>query len=251
MSLVKAHIAYPDAKAFRTIMEALAKIVDEVAMHVSQEEFRIKAIDPAHIALIEIHLPSTSFIEYELETDMGEVVGGISIANLFKVIKRAKKGEKLDIDITDDNIVLTITSSAVKRYTFKNIEVSEPEIPEAVMEFKVRALLIADTLKNALKDAEAVGDTLEIEAPSEEELILRGKGAGFTETKIVSGSPALLELEVKEASKSAYSVEYLKHVVALTKIADTIQLEYSSQMPIRLQFNLPGEGKVIYLLAPK
>lgn len=248
---MKAHIAYPDAKAFRTVMEALAKIVDEVAMHISQEELRIKAIDPAHIALIEIHLPSTSFIEYELETDAGEVVGGISIANMFKVIKRARKGEKLDIDITDENIVLTITSTAIKKYTFKNIEVSEPEIPEAVMEFKVRALIIADALKNALKDAEAVGDTLEIEVPSGEELIFRGKGAGFTETKITSGSPALLELEVKEASKSAYSVEYLKHVAALMKIADTIQLEYSSQMPIRLQFNLPGEGKVVYLLAPK
>ena len=247
--MAKAHVAYPDAKAFRTIMESLAKIVDEVAIHVTQESVRIRAMDPAHVALIDLMLPSTSFIEYDVEGD--EVVGGVSIANVFKVIKRAKKGDKLDIDIDEERIAFTIFSATTKRYRFRNIEVAEPEIPEAQLEFNVKATILSDPLKNALKDAETVGDTLEVEAPDTEKLVLRGKGVGLAEAKFPLGSPALLELEVKEPGKAAYSIEYLKHVLALTKIADTVQLEFSSAMPIKLQFNLPGEGKVIYLLAPK
>ncbi len=247
--MAKAHIAYPDAKAFRTIMESLAKIVDEVALHVTKDEVRIRAMDPAHVALIDLTLPSTSFIEYEVEGD--EVVGGVSIANVFKVVKRAKKGDKLDIDIDEERVSFTIFSTATKRYKFRNIEVSEPEIPEAQLEFNVRATILSDPLKNALKDAETVGDTLEVEAPDQDKLILRGKGVGLTEAKFPVGSPALIDLEVKEPSRSAYSIEYLKHVLALTKIADTVQLEFSSGMPIRLQFNLPGEGRVVYMLAPK
>ncbi|RUM47707.1 MAG: DNA polymerase sliding clamp, partial [Hyperthermus sp.] len=48
-----------------------------------------------------------------------------------------------------------------------------------------------------------------------------------------------------------YSIEYLKHILSLTKVADTITIEYSNDMPLRLRFQLPAGGTIEYLLAPK
>ena len=130
--------------------------------------------------------------------------------------------------------------------------VPEVEIPEASLEFDVSASIISDPLKNTLKDAETVGDTVEFAAETEEELIIRGKGGeSETETRISRESGALISLEVKNAAKSAYSLDYVKNIVALTKVADTVTLEFSTNMPLKLDFAIPGEGRVVYLLAPK
>ncbi len=245
--MAKAHVAYPDAKSFSTMIESLAKIVDEIAINVNSERLAIRAIDPAQVALIEVHLPSEAFLEFEVEE---EVTGGVNIANALKLIKRSKKGDKLEIDIDEEYVIFKIMGATLKRFKFRNLAVSPPEIPELGLEFNVHAVILSDVLKHALKDAETVGDTAEFDA-REDMLIIRGKGASTTETKIAGGTSALIELEIKEPSKSAYSIEYLKHILALTKIADAVTVEFSSTMPLKLEFPLPAGGKVMYLLAPK
>ncbi len=247
--MARARLSYPDAKSFYNMLDSLAKIVDEISMRITPEGVKAVAVDPAHVALIQIELPTDTFIEYEVEGD--EVKLGFNVANVAKIVKRGKKGEKLEIEVEEEKVTWTIVGAAVKRYRLLNLDVPEPEIPEAELQFNTHVALIVDPFKNALKDAEAVGDTVELEAPDETTLIVRGVGAAVAETKIRSDSPAVVEFEVKEPSKSAYSIDYLKHVLSLTKVADTVVLEFSTDMPLRLQFRLPAGGKVTYLLAPK
>jgi proliferating cell nuclear antigen len=245
----KARLSYPDAKSFYNILESLSKIVDEVAMIIKPEGVKAIALDPAHVALITIELLPESFIEYEVEGD--EVKLGFNVTNTAKIIKRGKKGDKLDIEVTDEDVRWSIVGTTIKRFKVLNLDVPLPEIPEAGFEFTVKLSMIVDPFKNALKDAEAVGDTVELEAKDETLFIIRGIGATVSETKIRSDTPAVVEYEVKEPSKSAYSIDYLKHILSLTKVADMITIEFSSDMPLRLQFQLPAGGKVEYLLAPK
>ncbi|RLG79041.1 MAG: DNA polymerase sliding clamp, partial [Thermoprotei archaeon] len=142
-----------------------------------------------------------------------------------------------------------IESVGRRVYRFRNLEAPLPEIPEAQLEFNVEAQLLIDVVKQAVKDAETVGEHLELEAPDTETLYLRGRGATVTETKLVVGMPALVSLEVKEPSKSVYQVEYLKYVVGLTKIAELATIKFSSDAPLELEFSL-SEGRIKYLLAP-
>ena len=247
--MARARLSYPDAKSFYNILDVLSKIVDEVSFTIREDGVTAIALDPAHVAMIRLDLPVDSFVEYEVED--GEVKLGFNVANTAKILKRGKKGDKLDIEVTDEYVTWSIVGATIKRYKLLNLDVPVPEVPEAQLEFNVHVAMIVDPFKNALKDAEAVGDTVELEAPDENTLIIRGVGAAVAETKIRSDSPAVVEFEVKEPSKSAYSIDYLKNVVSLTKVADTIVVEFSSEMPLRLEFQLPTGGKVLYLLAPK
>lgn len=241
-------ISYPDVKSFQSILEALSKLIDEVALVVSPEGVRAKALDAAQVALIDINFPPEAFLEFDVEE---EVRIGFNVSTLLKLLKRGKKGDRLEITVEGDKVVYTVAGVAVRRYKLLNLDVAVPEIPEARLDFNVVASLIVDPLKNAIRDAETVGDTIEFEASSDEALVIRGKGVALTETKISRESGALTELIVKEPSKSAYSIDYLKHVIALTRVADVVKLEFSSQMPLKLEFRLPGEARVAYLLAPK
>ncbi|WP_070807810.1 DNA polymerase sliding clamp [Pyrodictium occultum] len=247
--VARARLSYPDAKSFYNMLDAISKIVDEITMIITSDGVRAVALDPAHVALINIELPPESFIEYEVED--GEVKLGFNVANTAKIVKRGKKGDKLDIEVDEERVTWSIVGATIKRYRLLNLDVPVPEVPEAQLEFKIRIAMVVDPFKNALKDAEAVGDTVELEAPDENTFIIRGVGAATAEAKIRSDSPAVVEFHVEEPGKSAYSIEYLKHVLSLTRVADTITIEFSQNMPLRLKFQLPAGGGVTYLLAPK
>ncbi len=239
---------YPEAKYFKSIVDSLAKLVDEVSIRVDQEGFHLKALDPAHVALIEIFLPATSFLTYEVE---GEEVIGISMANLGKLLTRLKKGDQFEISASEGYVTITIHALVKRKYRFRNLEVAIPELPEASLEFDVEAQVLADTIKHAIKDAEAVGDTVEFEAKDDNALYIRGRGGTIAEMKLTRDTAALIDLVVKNPAKSAYSIEYLKHVLALTRIAEATIIKFSNDAPLYLEFALAGEGRVKYLLAPK
>ncbi|OYT40199.1 MAG: DNA polymerase sliding clamp [Desulfurococcales archaeon ex4484_58] len=241
-----ARIVYPEAKYIKEIVDVLGKLVDEVAFQLTPDALVVKAIDPAKVALIDIYIPQTAFLEYDVSE---EETAGLSASSLSKLLKKVKKGDRFVMNTTEDRVEIIIESVSKRIYRFRNLEIPLPEIPEAQLEFNVEAQLLIDVIKQAIKDAEAVGDYLEIEAPNNETLYLRGKGATVAETKLVSGMPALLSLEVKEPSKSTYQLEYLKYVAGLTKIAELANLRFSSDAPLELEFSL-GEGRVKYLLAP-
>lgn len=241
-----ARIVYPEAKYMKEIIDSLGKIVDEVAFQLTPEGLRVKAIDPARVALIDIYLPQTAFLEYDVPE---EIIAGLSTANLSKLLKKVKKGDKFVMEVSEEKVVIVIEALVRRTYRFRNLEVPLPEVPEAQLEFNVEAQMLVDVIKHAIKDAETVGDLLELEAPDQETLYLRGRGVSVTETKLTMGMPALLLLEVKNPSKSAYQLEYLKHVVNLTKIAELATIRFSTDMPLELEFSL-SEGRVKYLLAP-
>ncbi|RLG80369.1 MAG: DNA polymerase sliding clamp, partial [Thermoprotei archaeon] len=102
-----ARVVYPEAKYFKEIIDALGKLIDEVAFQLTQEGLVIKALDPARVALIHIDLPMTAFIEYDVSE---ETIAGISTANLAKMLKRVKKGDRFVLSVEEDRVEVVIES---------------------------------------------------------------------------------------------------------------------------------------------
>lgn len=239
-------IVYPEAKYFKEIMDSLSKLVDEVVLKATPDGLTIRALDPGKVALIEINLPQTVFLEYQVP---GEALIGLSVNSLTKLIKSVKKGSRFAISLEEENVYVTVEYIGKREYKFRNLEVPVPEAPELNLSFNVKAQVLADTVKNVIKDAETVSETLEMEATNDNVLYFRSRGSSVIETKLTPGVGSLLNLEVVEPSKSVYQLEYLKHVLGLTKIADVVSLKFSNDSPLELTFNI-ADGTVKYLLAP-
>jgi proliferating cell nuclear antigen len=66
------------------------------------------------------------------------------------------------------------------------------------------------------------------------------------------GSDALLELEAKEPQKATFSLSYLTEIIkAASATSDIATLEFSTDMPIKLDFQQVKEGKLTFYLAPR
>ncbi len=243
-------LVYSEAKVFQNLIDVLGKLVDEVLLVANDEGIEMKAMDAARTAMIKIKIYKENFIEYEIGE--GESVG-FTIANMAKFLKRAKKGYQLELGTLEEGaeIYVVLRGTLIKKYEFSNLEVIEPEIPNPdELEFKVNAVIMASVLKEALKDAEAVGDIVEFEA-REGELLIKGIGTTESITRLTDGMTAVAEIEVLEPSKARYDISYLKHILSLTKISENVTIKFSEDAPLYLKFDITAGGEVEYLLAPQ
>jgi proliferating cell nuclear antigen len=111
--------------------------------------------------------------------------------------------------------------------------------------------MLYDALVNALKDIDVITNVVEIYT-NEAMIKFYGKGdTGDAEVVYWQDENTSIEMfnEAKE-SKTAYSLEYLLQMLNAVD-ADNVILEYSSKMPLRLQFLLPFRCDMQYYLAPR
>lgn len=240
------HLVYPEGKFFKEIIDSLSRMIDEVVFQVKHEGLLIRAMDPGRVSLIEINIPSTLFLEYVVDRESNI---GLSVANLSKILKGVKKGSRFVIEQEGEDVSIKIEALGRRVYRFRNLDIPLPETPELTYEFDVQCQVMSDAIKHAVKDAETVGEYMEINAPDDKTLIFRCKGASLVENKLVVGSSSLINLEVKKPSKSTFQIEFLRNILGLTRISDVVSLEFSNDSPLKLVFKF-SDGEVRFLLAP-
>ncbi|MEM3612939.1 MAG: DNA polymerase sliding clamp, partial [Candidatus Bathyarchaeia archaeon] len=169
-------------------------------------------------------------------------------------LKRAGKDEviELALDEKTGRLQLKITGKYTRNFTMPTLEASEEEVPTPKISFNVRAKATTDGLRQAVEDAELVSDHVRIEADNEK-LVFQAAGDLMGATiELKKGSDALLDLEAKEPSKATFSLSYLSEIIkAASATSDIATLEFSTDMPIKIDFQQAKEGKLTFYLAPR
>lgn len=240
-------LVIPEAKIFKELFESIGKLVDEVSLNVTRDEVFLKAMDISEVALIEVHFPKEMFLEFIVDEERPL---GFSTSNIQKVLKHIKKGENLVLESDGAYVSFKVEGLIRREYRFRNLDVPVQDVPSAQLDTKVKAQVIASIVNNAIQDAEVVGSAIELEATSSNELIFRGRGTGVNETRVKPGSVGLISLEIIEPSKSQYDISYLKNIIQLCKVSDTVTLGFSTDSPLVMEFMVGGTGKVKYVMAP-
>lgn len=239
-------VEYPSGKVFSKILEMVSGIVDEALFTFDAEGLKIRALDPAQVALVSVYVPSSSFLTYNV---VEETSVGVNLSNLMRTLPKPKKSDKVVLRAGEDFYEFVIESVTVRRYRYRSIEVPVSEIPEITLEFKVRGSVYTSAFKTALSDLRGSG-TIVFEASNNQVLKLTAPEVGGEVSFSVMGG-SLIELEVDESSKSSYEESYIIKILPLCEVTDAVKIEFSSDQPIRLTFNLPGGEVIEYLSAPK
>lgn len=240
-----------DAKLLRDMATAISILVDEATFKIDLEGLKLRAMDPSRVAMIDFEWPKTVFEEY-LCTEPTKMC--INISELLKLLKRAGKDEAVDLSLDEKTgrLQVKIAGKYFRSFTMPTLEASEEEVPTPKITFNVKARATTHGLSQAIEDAQLVSDHVRIEADNER-LVLNASGdlMGATIT-LQKGSDTLLDLETREPSKATFSLSYLTEIIkAASATSDIAILEFSSDMPIRLDFQQTKEGKLTFYLAPR
>ncbi len=245
-----ARIKYPDVKTFKELIVALSKILDEAKLSLTRTGLRIVGMDPAKVAYIEVHMPREAFLEYEIEEDREVVEAGFNLGVLEDILE-GRKGNPVEMVIAQDKVLVSVEGAVIRRFLLPNLEVAVEELGEVELEHDVKAVVISDVLKKAISDIKAVSDIVEVEA-DENQIVLRSMGeAGPKVTlRLTRESSALINLEARNPSRAKYDVSYLENTLNLCKVAESVELMFSTDKPLELNFKSPDGSTVRYILAP-
>jgi len=239
------------AKLLRDMLTSISILVDEATFKLDQESIQLRAMDPSRVAMIDFEWPKTIFEEYTCTEPTRMCV---NITELLKLLKRAGKDETLELSLDEKTgrLLVSITGKYTRNFTMPTLEASEEEVPTPKIAFNARVKATTEGLARAIKDAQLVSDHVKIEAYPEK-IVLNATGdlMGATIT-LQKENDALLELEVKEPQEAIFSLSYLTEIVkAASATSDIATLEFSSDMPIRMDFHQAREGKLTFFLAPR
>lgn len=243
----KVKISFPDASVFKGMFDTISKLIDEVKIVFEPDFMQIRAMDTASVAMVDVRFPKEAFTEYQVEEATSV---GVNLSTLVKALKKAKRGDKFELETDDEQVVIRLIGTAKKEFRFRNMEVPVSEIPEAKLEFDVKLTLLTEPLKQALKDAQLISESVTLYFDGEERLVISATGETKYEMTLTKASGSVVEAEAKKEAKSTYNIEYLINILSLTKLTDSVKVEFSSNMPIKIGFDLTGGGTLVYLLAP-
>ncbi len=240
-----------DAKLLRDMITSISILVDEATFKLDPEGVKLRAMDPSRVAMIDFEWPKTVFEEYQC-TEPTKMC--INISELLKLLKRAGKDEvvELSLDEKTGRLQVKISGKYSRNFTMPTLEASEEEVPTPKITFNIRAKATTQGLSQAIEDAQLVSDHVKVEADTEK-LVFNAAGdlMGATIT-LQKGSDTLLDLEAKEPAKATFSLSYLLEIVkAASATSDIATMEFSSDMPIKLDFQQTKEGKLTFYLAPR
>ena len=235
---------------FRNLVKALAAVVDEGCFNVDESRIRLLAMDSSRVALVDFELPGEFFDGYRCD---GEQRIFIKIDEFLKFLDRVEKDERVKISLDEERarlVIRCIRQGHSRRFTMPILEPLDEEVPQPKILFKSSARILTQSLRRAIRDADLVSEHVKIEVADDmlKMSAIGDIGSAFSDWE--RDADELLELKAEEDSGATFTLSYLRDIINAVSISSEVAtLELTTDMPIRMDFELP-QGKLVYYLAP-
>ncbi|MCJ7517215.1 MAG: proliferating cell nuclear antigen (pcna) [Methanomassiliicoccales archaeon] len=240
-----------DAKLWKSLLGAILTLIEEADFNATPDGIRLRSMDPAHVAMVDFEWRKAAFDEYSC-IDPTKI--RVSLASMLKLLKRVGSDEVLEMLYDDKTrkLNLTLKGKMLRKFTMPTLDPAHEEVPTPKITFNSKTKLTTSTLRDIIEDAEAVSDSIRLEVTPEKFTAAAMTELSSATIEMEKGNENLLELEAKEPSKATYNLNYLSQIAkAAAATAELVTVEFTTNMPIRLTFDIPQQGRLAYYLAPR
>lgn len=247
------------AEIFNTIFQNIKQFTDNINITFTPEQIDIQCIDSAHVAILEVHIGSTWFDEYELSDNIEGLVIGVNANLIGKIFGTRDKIQDITVECCDDPDKLSIKFTSEDKNVYDkmfempliDLDVDIMEIPD--MDYEAEFAMPSQIYANLMSQLKLFGETMDIDC-SEDTIMLHSSSidAGKMSTEISIDD--LNEFSIDEGSKLniSYSLSYMCNVANFHKLSNEIQLKFKQDYPVQLKYNLgTDDANVVFYIAPK
>ncbi len=240
-----------DARLLRDMITSISILVDEATFKIEPDGIKLRAMDPSRVAMVDFEWPKTLFEEYE-DTEPTKMC--VNVTELLKLLKRAGKDETVELSLDEKtaHLQIKIAGKYQRNFTMPTLEAAEEEVPTPKITFNVKAKATTQGLSQAIEDAQLVSDHVKIEADSDKLTFNAAGDLMGANITLPKGSDTILDLEAQAPAKATFSLSYLSEIIkAASATSDIATIEFSADMPIKLDFQQAKEGRLTFYLAPR
>ncbi|RLF26967.1 MAG: proliferating cell nuclear antigen (pcna) [Thermoplasmata archaeon] len=228
------------------IIDVTSPLVNEAKFNISPKGISLRAVDPAHVAMVDLEVKNKAFEEYKAD----EMELGIDLDKLSSIMKLASAGDMVSLEYDEDTNRLIIKIGNLVRRMGLIDTAGMPDSKMPNLDLPAKAVIKASELTQGVRASEAVSDHLALTIDKESfELYAEGD----TDTvNLRLPKDLLLELSSPGKYKSLFSIDYFSNMIKPVKGDDPVTILLGNDNPVRVDFDIADKkGHVTYLLAPR
>ena len=240
--------AIVDADTLTDALDSVSVLVDECKIRLNDDEFAIRAVDPANVGMVDLSLAAAAFESYEAD---GGVIG-VNLGRLEDIAGMANSGDLIHLELDEETRKLHIQIDGLS-YTLALIDPDsirqEPDIPD--LDLSAEIILEGSQLSRGITAADMVSDHIALRVDADDEAFYIEAEGDTDDVDLELDSEDLIDLTAG-AADSLFSLDYLKDMNKAIPNATEVTAELGEEFPVKLHYEFAeGLGQVTYMLAPR
>ncbi|MCL9815944.1 DNA polymerase sliding clamp [Natronocalculus amylovorans] len=240
--------AIVSASTLRNALDSVSVLVDECKIRLNEDEFGVRAVDPANVGMVDLTLEAAAFESYEAD---GGVIG-VNLNRLEDIAGMAGSGDLIHLELDEETRKLHIQVEGLS-YTLALIDPDsirqEPDIPQ--LDLPASVVIEGAQLNRGIKAADMVSDHIALRVDEAEEAFYIEAQGDTDDVDLKLEREDMIDITVG-AADSLFSLDYLKDMnKAIPKDAE-VTIDLGEEFPVKLHYEFAeGLGHVTYMLAPR
>lgn len=234
------------SEVLKGIIDVTSPLVNEVKFNITDKGISLRAVDPAHVAMVDLEVNKEAFEEYKAK----EMELGVDMDKLAGIMRLSRTGDMVNLEYDEEgNRLIVKIGNLVRRMgLIDTAGMPDPKMPNLNLPAKV--VLKASELIQGVRASEAVSDHLSLMVDKEH---FELSAEGDTDTVNLNLPKDLLE-EIKSTgkNKSLFSIDYFSNMIKPISDNEAMTIMLGNDNPIKVEFDIANKkGHVTYLLAPR
>ncbi len=244
---------YPSASKFKYIAQTLAKIVDEIPFYAEPDQLEARVLSPDKTTMTILKIPSIAFDEYMCDQEEFFVV---SSDEFNRIARRGTRNDVVILELDRANGVLKFSFKDKKTGVERTFHLSLKErvvekIPELTLELGVSIRMLSDDYKNIIRDLKIIGEEA-IFTYEDGKLVIKAVTQQKEYIGVFEQDKPLIYISASvEKAIARYSIGLLEATLKAATASKNVALEFDTDKPLKVEFELPTGGTLVYWIAPR
>jgi proliferating cell nuclear antigen len=234
------------SETLKEIIDIISPLVNEIKLNITSKGISIRAVDPAHVAMVDLEVKSNAFEEFKAK----EMELGIDMDKLGSIMRLSTAGDMVSLEYDNDANRLTVRiGNLVRRMgLIDTAGMPDPKMPSLNLPAKV--VLKSSEISRGVRASESISDHLALSVNKDTfELFAEGD----TDTvNLKLPKDLLVDINAPSKCKSLFSIDYFSNMIKPVKSDNPLTIHLGTDNPIQVEFDIANKkGHVTYLLAPR
>ena len=234
------------ADTLKGLVNVISTLIDEVKFTITPEGMGLKAVDPAHVAMIDLHMGAKAFESYSAD----EAELGLDLDKVKEVLKLASAGDIISMNLDEDHgrLIFKVGNITRRMNLVDTSSMSDVKVPQ--LELSASIEVPVSELQRGIKASETISDHIALIAnPEYFELLCEGD-TDSADLRLEKSQ--LTALNVDSQVSSMFPLDYFANLIKAVPSDMKVRIELDNDYPVKMIFDMAGgNGTVMYLLAPR
>ena len=237
-----------DPALLKDSISVISDLVSEARFKVSRDGLELTAMDPANVAMVVFKLLSSSFTEYELAENKDICV---NLASLKQVLKRAGASDFVVLELEENKLKIQLRGSSTRTFSLPLIDLEDREQRVPNLEFPISINTQSSVFNDAIADADIVAESITLTADADKVNVIAEGDLSKANIEIKPSESTKIKSDTSAKVKSKYSLEYLKKMINGSKLASDVNIYFSQDYPLKLEYKVVDKLLLSFILAPR